>query len=93
MKGTCKYTEYTELHNKEFCVLYSSPNIIGVLKSRRMRQEWHVAHMWEMMNTCMVSVGKAEGKRKTLKWLLRKWDDKSLTGLIWLRIRTSGRLL
>jgi hypothetical protein len=49
--------------------------------------------MWETINTCMVSVGKPEGKRKTLKWPLKKWDDKPLTGLIWLRIRTSGRLL
>jgi hypothetical protein len=49
--------------------------------------------MWETINTCMVSAGKPEGKRKTLKRPLKKWDDKTLTGLIWLRIRTSGRLL
>jgi hypothetical protein len=58
-----------------------------------MGQEWHVAHMWETINRCMVSVGKPEGRRKTLKWPLKKWDDKILTGLIWLRIRKSDRLL
>jgi len=63
MKGTCKYTEYTELHNKEFRFLYSPPDIIRVLKSRRMGQD----DTWETINTCMVSVGKPEGKRKTLK--------------------------
>jgi hypothetical protein len=52
-----------------------------------------MAHMWEMMNTCMVSVGKPEEKQKTLKWPLKEWDDKPLTGLIWLKIRISGRLL
>lgn len=68
--------------------MYSSPIIIRVLKSRRMGQEWHMVHMQEMINTCRVSVGKSEGKRKTLKWLLKKWDDKPSNGLIWLRIRT-----
>jgi hypothetical protein len=58
-----------------------------------MRKEWHMAYMWETINTCRVSVGKPEGKRNTLKWLLKKWDDKPSTGLIWPRIRTNGRLL
>lgn len=52
-----------------------------------------MAYMWETINTCRVSVGKPEGKRNTLKWLLKKWDDKPSTGLIWPRIRTNGRLL
>jgi len=47
----------------------------------------------QSINTHKVSVGKPEGKRKTLKWLLKKWDEKPLASLIWLRIRTSGRLL
>jgi len=41
----------------------------------------------------MFSVGKPEGERKTLNWQLKKWDDKPLTGLLWLRIRTGGRVL
>lgn len=47
-----------------------------------------MAHMWAVINTCRVSVGKPEGKRKTLNWLLKKRDDKPSNGLIWLRIRT-----
>jgi hypothetical protein len=31
-------------HKQEFCEPYSSSNITGVIKSRRMRQSWHVAH-------------------------------------------------
>jgi hypothetical protein len=37
--------EWRRLHNKELYVLYSSSNIIGVIKSRRLRWAKHVAHM------------------------------------------------
>jgi hypothetical protein len=43
--------------------LYSSSNIIRVIKSKRMRWVWHVAHMGEMRNVCKSLVGKHEGKR------------------------------
>jgi len=39
--------EWRELHNEELNGLYSSPNIIWVIKSRRMRWEGHVARMRE----------------------------------------------
>jgi hypothetical protein len=42
--------------------LYASPNIIRVIKSRRMISR-HVAHMGEMRNACTILVGKVEGKR------------------------------
>jgi hypothetical protein len=35
------------LHNEELTDMYSSPNIVRVIKSRRMRWEWHVARMGE----------------------------------------------
>jgi hypothetical protein len=43
--------------------LYASPNIIQVIKSRRMRWMGHVACMEKMGNACNILVGKPEGKR------------------------------
>ena len=51
------------LHNEELNDLYSSPNIVGVIKSRRMRWAGHVACMGEERGVYMVLVGKPEGKR------------------------------
>jgi hypothetical protein len=39
-----------KLHNEELHSLYSSPDIIRVIKSKRMRWAWHVVHMGEMRN-------------------------------------------
>jgi len=74
--------EWRKLHNKELNDLYSSPNIIGMIKSRRMRWAAHVAHMRERRGACRVFVGKPEGKKPlgrprhrwedNIKWLLRK---------------------
>jgi hypothetical protein len=36
--------EWRKLHNEDLSDLYSSPNIICMMKSRRMRRAWHVAH-------------------------------------------------
>jgi len=55
--------EWIKLHNGEFHDLYSSPNIIRVIKSRRMRWAGHVARMGEMKDIYGVLVGKPEGKR------------------------------
>ena len=55
--------EWRRLHNKELNNLYSSPNIVRVIKSRRMRWAGHVTHMGEERGVYRVLVGKPEGKR------------------------------
>jgi len=55
--------EWRRLHNKEQNDLYSSPNIVRVMKSRRMRWAGHVARMGEERVVYRVLVGKLEGKR------------------------------
>jgi len=46
-----------KLHNEELIVLYSSPNVIRVIKSRRIEWAGHVALMEERRNVCRVLVG------------------------------------
>ena len=55
--------EWRRLHNEELNDLYSSPNIVRVIKSRRMRWAGHVAHMGEERGVYRVLLGKPEGKR------------------------------
>jgi hypothetical protein len=55
--------DWTKLHNEELHNLYSSPNIIRMIKSRRMRWAGHVARMREMRNADRILVGKPEGKK------------------------------
>ena len=55
--------EWRRWHNEELNDLYSSPNIVRVIKSRRMRWAGHVARMGEEMGVYRVLVGKPEGKR------------------------------
>ena len=55
--------EWRKLHNEELRDLYSLPNIVQVVKSRRMRWAGHVAHMGEGRGVHRVLVGKPEGKR------------------------------
>jgi len=55
--------EWRKLHNEELRDLYSLPNIVRVVKSRRMRWVGHVAHMGEGRVVHRVLVGKPEGKR------------------------------
>jgi hypothetical protein len=55
--------EWRKLHNKELHNLYSSPSIIRIIKSRRMRWAGHVARMGEKRNAYRLLVGKLEGKR------------------------------
>jgi hypothetical protein len=55
--------EWRRLHNKELNDLYSSPNIVRVIKSRRMRWAGHVVRMGEEGGSYRVLVGKLEGKR------------------------------
>jgi hypothetical protein len=54
---------WRELHYKELCDLYSSPSIITIIKSRKMRWVGHVAQIEEKGNLYRLLVGKPEGKR------------------------------
>ena len=54
--------EWRKLHNEELNDLYSSTNIVRVIKSRRMRWAGHVAGMEEGRVVHKVLVGKPEGK-------------------------------
>jgi hypothetical protein len=66
--------EWRKLHNEELRDLYSSPSIIRIIKSRRMRWADHVARMGEKRNAYRLLVGKPEGKRP-LGRPRRKWVD------------------
>ena len=89
--------EWRKLHNEELSDLYSLPNIMRVVKSRRMRWEGHVAHMGEGRGVHRVLVGKPEGKRP-LGRPRRRWEKKikmdlqEVGGICgdWLRIGTGG---
>ena len=55
--------EWRRLYNEELNDLYTSPNIVGMIKSKRMSWAEHVARMVEERGVCRVFVGKPEGKR------------------------------
>ena len=54
--------EWSKLHNEELNDLYPSPNIIRVIKSRRMRWAGHIARMGKRRGAYRVLAGKAEEK-------------------------------
>ena len=56
--------EWRKLHNEELSDRYFLPNIVRVVKSRRIRLAGHVAYMGERKCVCMVLVGKPEGRRQ-----------------------------
>jgi hypothetical protein len=66
--------EWRKLHNEELHNLYSYPDIIRQVKSRRMRLAGDVARMGEESKVYKVLVGKPEGKRP-LGRPRRRWDD------------------
>ena len=92
--------EWRKLHNEELNDLYCSPNIVRVIKSRRLRWVGHVARMEEGRGAHKVLVGRPEGKnhwgdqdvdgRIILRWIFRKWERIVGTGWSWLRIGTVG---
>jgi len=92
--------EWRKLHNEELKDLYRSPNIVRVIKSRRMRWMGHVACMEERRGAYRVWVGKSEGTRP-LGRTRHRWDDNikmdlhevecgACTGSSWLRIGIDG---
>jgi hypothetical protein len=66
--------EWRKLHNEELNDLYSLPNILRVVKSRRMRWAGHVARLREERGVHRVLVGKPEGKRP-LGRPRHRWED------------------
>jgi hypothetical protein len=90
--------EWRKLHNEEVNNLYSLPNIVQVIKLRRMKWAWHVARMVEGRGVYRGLVGKPEGRRP-LGRPRRRWEDNIRmdlrdvvvwTGWSWLRIGTGG---
>jgi hypothetical protein len=66
--------EWRKLHNEELNDLYSLPNIVRVVKSRRMRWAGHVARKGEDRDVHRLLVGKPEAKR-SLGRPRRRWED------------------
>jgi len=66
--------EWRKLHIEELNDLYSSPNIVWVIKSRSMGWAGHVARIGERRGICRVLVGKPEGKRP-LGRPRSRWED------------------
>jgi len=92
--------EWMRLHNEELNDLYSSPNIVRVIKSRRMGWARHVARMGEKRG-CIGSWwrNRSEGDHWgdlgvdrwiILGWISRRWDVGILTGLGWPRVGMGG---
>ena len=95
--------EWRKLHNEKLNDLYSTPNIIRVIKPRRMRWVGHVARagqkevhtgfLWESLTGRDQLGDSSIDGRIIIKWIFRKWDGRSWTGLIWLRVAAGGGLL
>ena len=66
--------EWRKLHNEELSDLYSLPNIVRVVKSRRMRWAGHVGRMGEGRGVHRVLVGKPDGKIPVGR-LRHRWED------------------
>ena len=92
--------EWKKFHNEDLNDLYSSPNIVRVIKSRKMRWAGHVARMDEVRGVCRVLVGKPEGKRPLgrprPRWVgnirmdFQTWYVGIWNGLGWHKIETGG---
>jgi hypothetical protein len=84
---------WRKLHNDELHSLYSSPNNVKVIKSRRMRWAGHVARMGKGRGVYRVLVGRPEGKRR-LGRPRRRWEENikpdfreiGIDGANWIRV-------
>jgi hypothetical protein len=84
---------WRKLHNDELHSLYSSPNIVRVIKSRRMSWAGHVARMGEGRGVYRVLAGRPQGKRP-LGRPRRRWEDdikmdlreKGINGANWIQL-------
>jgi hypothetical protein len=84
---------WRKLHNDEIHSLYSSPNIVRVIQSRRMRWAGHVARMGEGRGVYRILVGRPEGKRP-LGRPRHRWEDyikmdlreTGINGANWIRL-------
>jgi len=72
--------EWRRLHNEELNDLYSSPNTVRVIKSRRFRWAGHVVRMGEERRVYRVFVGKPQGRRP-LGRPRRRWADNIMMDL------------
>jgi hypothetical protein len=95
--------KWRRLHKEEINDLYSSLNIIQVIKSRKIRWAGQVARMGQGRGAYSILVGRPQGRR-SLETSRRRWEDNikinlqevewgAWTGLIWLRTVTGGGLL
>jgi hypothetical protein len=72
--------EWRKLRNEELNDLYSSPNVMRVIKLKRMRWAGHVARMGKGRGVYRVLMGKPEGKRP-LGRPRHRWEDSIKTNL------------
>jgi hypothetical protein len=82
--------EWRKLNNEELNDLYSSPNTVRVIKSRKTRSAGHVTRTVERRGVYRILVGKLEGRR-TLGRPMRRWEDNTkmnLTGFGGLEVST-----
>jgi hypothetical protein len=79
---------WRKLHNEEIHNLYSSPSIIRMIKSRRMRWAWYVARKRKKRNAYRILVGKPDEKRPVGRqrvggWIILKWIFERQDGMVW----------
>jgi hypothetical protein len=95
--------DWRKMHSGKLHNLFSTPDIIWQIRSRRMLWAGHVARMEEERNVYRVLVGKPEGKihledqgidgRMGSKWTLGRLVGRVWSGFAWLRIGIVGRML
>jgi hypothetical protein len=81
--------EWRELHNEELNDMYCSPNIVRVIKWRRMRWAGHVAYMGERRGLYRVLVGKTEGRRPRRRWegnIMMDLQEGGCGGMGWIEL-------